>query len=143
VGIGPTEADVQAAAKEAVEFAHEHFQVTLDFSLSSIEEVERILGRFHSELPKGFVARLFRQAPAPEKIFQIVRPFGTYPGEVLRPRLIGSRWETDASRGVLSLTDGEKRIWPHTKVHTRIVNGAEDNIWHYSQSVIEHWTENA
>jgi len=141
VSIAPTETDVKAAAKEAVEFAREHFQVSLDFSLDSIKEVERILARFHDELPKGFVARIFRRAPEPEKTFQILRLFGSYVGEVLRSNLAGSRWEMDSSRsqGVLSLTDGEKRLWPHTKVHHRIVNGSEDNIWHYSQAVIEHW----
>ena len=87
---------------------------------------------------------MFRPAPPPEKISQTVVMFGSYVGETLRRRLTGSRWEKDTSRGhgVLCLTDGERKIWPHAKVHKRIVNGPEDNIWHYFNGVIENWNKN-
>src|SRR5438477_11138419 len=110
----PTPAQVAAAAQDAVEFARQHFQLTLDYSDNSMEHVERILGRFHDDLPKGVFQRLFRHTPPPEKISQTVITFGSYVGEVLRRRLSGSRWEMDASQGqsVLSLTDGDRRVWP-------------------------------
>jgi hypothetical protein len=140
---GPKEAEVIAAAQEAVDFAKQHFQLTLDYSDKSIQEVEGILARFHDDLPKSAFQRLFRPAPPPEKISQTVVMFGSYVGEVLHRRLSGSRWEQDTSggRNVLCLTDGERRVWPHTKVHKRIINGPEDNIWHYFTGVIEHWSQ--
>src|SRR2546422_9058183 len=90
---GPIEAEVIAAAQEAVDFTRQHLQLTLDYSDKSVQEVEDILARFHDDLPRGVFQRLFRSAPPPEKISQTVVEFGSYVGEVLRRRLSGSRWE--------------------------------------------------
>jgi len=141
---GPSEADVIAAAQQAIGFAQQHFQLMLDYSDKSIQDVESVLAQFHDDLPKSVFQRMFRPAPPPEKISQTVVEFGSYVGEALRRRLTGSRWEKDTSGDqiVLCLTDGERKIWPHAKVHKRIVNGPEDNIWHYFNGVIEHWNKN-
>jgi hypothetical protein len=39
----------------------------------------------------------------------------------------------------VSSANGDQRIWPVAKVHKRILNGTEDNVWAYSQVVIGGW----
>src|SRR5260370_42396304 len=126
---GPSEADVVTAAQQAIDFALQHFQLTLDYSDKSIQDVENVLARFHDDLPKGLFQKIFRSRPSPERISPAVIEFGSYLGETLRRRPSGSRWEKDNSSGrsVLCLTDGERKIWPHAKVHKRIVNDPEEN----------------
>ncbi len=33
--------------------------------------------------------------------------------------------------------DGDRLCWPWGRAHKRIVNGLEDNIWHYYQLLIK------
>jgi hypothetical protein len=48
----PTIADMmQAYAQDAVDFARQRFNMNLDFTESSIEQVERILTQLHNALP--------------------------------------------------------------------------------------------
>ena len=61
----PTISDVmQAYAQDAVDLARERFHTNLDFSESSIEQVEKILANLHSTLPKGMLGKLFGRGPS-------------------------------------------------------------------------------
>ena len=68
--------------------------------------------------------------------------YGGYVGEVVR-RAAGGEWDIDKEivRGqdTLCLRKGNKRIWPASKVHKRLVNGPEDNVWHYTQVILKDW----
>jgi hypothetical protein len=51
---------MEAYALDAVDFAREHFQYDLDYSVESVERVDQILERFHQELPRGLGSALRR-----------------------------------------------------------------------------------
>jgi hypothetical protein len=141
----PTIAEMmEAYALDAVDLAQTKFQQKLDFSGNSIKVVEQILEEYHISFPRGIFQRLFKSSPSPEAIDQICKIFGAYVGEVIR-RSFGGEWELDGeitpSRKIMSLRNGDKKIWPPAKVHKRIVNGSEDNVWHYYQFLIERWKD--
>jgi hypothetical protein len=65
----------------------------------------------------------------------MVKMWGGYVGEVIRRRW-GGDWttETAAQPGpVITLRVLGADIFPPAKVYKRIVNGSEDNVWHYYQ----------
>jgi hypothetical protein len=131
-----TIADVmQAYAQDAVDFAKEQFQVNLDFSENSLEQVEKILGTLHDTLPKGVLGKLFRRGPSHEQIWEMAKGWGGYIGEVIRQRW-GGEWMTETAvhpGTVITLRVSGSDIFPPAKVYKRLTNGAEDNIWHYYQ----------
>lgn len=130
--------DMMAAyATDAVELCQKEFEVALDYSEESVELVEAILAGIHEQLPRGFISKILRKGPSPETIDQLAKMLGGYVGEVMR-RNWGGNWkpESDAFPGELIYTleiPGRGDVWPHMKAGKRIVNGPEDNIWHYFQ----------
>lgn len=40
---------------------------------------------------------------------------------------------------MLCLRKGDTKIWPPAKVGKRLTNGPEDNVWMYSQVILEDW----
>lgn len=118
-------------AENAVKFALENFKVHLDWSDDSISKIEEILDSFHQQVIKD--------KPTEMQIFNFVRPFGSYLGEVYR-RNHGATWGM-CSMGEESFpglcTTYDRQFWPWIKVQKRIENGYEDNIWHYYQVLRE------
>ncbi len=121
----------EAYSLDAVDFAREHFRVSLDWSDGSVERLEKILDTFHRQLGAA--------KPSDDQIMGFAKMFGSYVGEVFR-RHHGATW------GIVSMGDetypgmhfegpgGE--FWPWARVRNRIVNGAEDNVWHYFQTLV-------
>ena len=68
--------------------------------------------------------------------------YGGYVGEMLR-RSSGGEWYIDRSivpgQATIGLRNGDQAIWPPSKVGKRLVNGPEDNVWHYFQVVSQEW----
>lgn len=121
-----------AYALDAQDFARNHFKLNLDWSDKSIEHIETILGVLHDQMAKA--------KPTEEQLFRFAKMFGSYVGEVFR-RNHGATW------GIVNL-DGQEfpglkangsagLFWPWGRTQNRIVNGAEDNIWHYYQVLLE------
>ena len=126
---------MQVYAQDAVDLAREQFQINLDFSENSLENVEKILASLHNTLPKGVLDKLFRRGPSQDQIWEMSKGWGGYIGEVIR-RQWGGEWttETAANPGtVITLRVSGSDIFPPVKVYKRLTNGAEDNIWHYYQ----------
>lgn len=126
---------MQAYAQDAVDVARERFQATLDFSESSLEKVEEILAHLHNSLPKGMLGKFFGHGPSQEQIWQMAKVWGAYIGEVIR-RQWGGEWTTATAAHpgtVITLRVLGADIFPPAKAYKRLVNGAEDNIWHYYQ----------
>jgi hypothetical protein len=96
----------------------------------AFKEVETILNRLHESI--------INAKPSQDHIYQFAKIFGSYIGEVIR-RNHGARW------GMVSIgsdrlpgmqTERKKaEFWPWGKVQNRITNGAEDNVWHYFQTI--------
>jgi hypothetical protein len=134
----PTVTDMMVAyAQDAVDMARNNFSETLDYSERSIRIVERCLGKLHDSLPKGFFGKLFGRGPSAEDLHTVAKMFGGYVGEVFRKHH-GGEWVLEpaptASGPVLTVVhpDGG-RFFPPAKVHKRIVNGPEDNVWVFYQ----------
>jgi hypothetical protein len=116
--------------------------VTLDFSRESVRAVEELLARMHEARPKGLFSRLLSRGPSQEVLFTFAKMYGGYVGEVLR-RTSGGEWYLDQElipgQPTIGLRNGEQRIWPPAKAGKRLINGPEDNVWHYFQVVARDW----
>lgn len=121
----------EAYSLDAVDFAKNAFGIELNWSDESVQHIEAILSRLHSELPQS--------SPPEEKIFQFAKMLGSYVGEVFRKNH-GATW------GIV-LVGGEKfpglqtkqsgtQFWPWGRAQKRIKNGPEDNIWHYYRALL-------
>jgi hypothetical protein len=133
----PTVADMMAAyAEDAVDHARANWGLDLDYSVDSVRSVEDALAKLHGDIPRGLVARLFRKGPSTEELTQMAMMYGGYLGEVLRKKA-GGEWAFDLDimpgSQVVALRKGDTRVFPPAKVHKRLVNGPEDNVWHYVQ----------
>ena len=127
----PTINDMMSAySEDAVDFAKQNFDVALDFSDVSIEQVEAIADRLYQTIPHGFMAKLFRKGPSEEELEQICKMLGGYIGEVFR-RAKGGDWAINPEFNVLGVQRDKAWIFPPSKVHKRLSNGAEDNLWSY------------
>lgn len=131
--------DMMAAyAEDAVDFARDEHQVTLDYSEASVEKVEEILAKIHEKISKATRIRILRvlTAPPPDYVDTVSKMFGGYIGEVFK-RHYGGEWSLDETTFpgeiVYTFSIQGHRIWPHFKAGKRVVNGYEDNVWHYYQ----------
>ena len=115
----------EAYAQDAVDFAQSNLSIRLDWSDTSIEMLESILDRFHSELA--------RARPTDEQIAGYSKMWGSYLGEVYRKNY-GAVWGLVTHQGEsipgLQGTKGNL-FWPWGRVENRLRDGAENNIWHY------------
>lgn len=76
------------SANNAVLTSQEEFDITLDFSLESIEKVDTII--------VGFLDRFKAQALEDKAIFTICNIYGAYVGETFK-KLAGGEWLLDQS----------------------------------------------
>mgnify|MGYP001769586736 CR=1 FL=1 len=129
-----------AYAEDAVDFARNNFNLSLDYSDSSIELVESIASQLYDTIPRGIISRLLRSGPSADEIDQVCKMLGGYIGETIRRRC-GGQWgfnETVLPSGlVVELTIGEVRIFPPAKVSKRLQNGSEDNLYTYYRVIIQ------
>jgi hypothetical protein len=132
----PTVTDMMVAyAQDAVDMAKANFGVELDYSEASVQKVEECLTKLHDTIPKGFLGKLLGRGPSADDILQVSKMFGGYVGEVFR-KYHGGAWLVEPAPGsdgpvvTLQHSNGGK-FWPSAKVHKRLVNGPEDNVWVY------------
>ena len=119
---------MQAFAEQAVRLGRE-FKINLDYSEGSLEEVERLLARFHDELTS---------ANAGSKLEEMAKIWGGYLGEVVRRRF-GGEWSIEKYPAgdflIVTLNVNGARLFPSMKVHKRLTEGSNENIWNFYQSV--------
>jgi hypothetical protein len=114
---------VQWLANEAVRDARDQNHVELDYSVASIETVDKVLGGLHEQYSKN---------PSSISVKGLASSYGAYIGEVIRKTEPGARWERDdAVMGEKSypLIWGGGNSYPMAWCYRRIVNGPEDNVW--------------
>jgi len=113
-----------ALAAETVQAAYDAYEVTLDYTVASVEHVEGILAQLHDE----HRAHSF----FPERIIAEANRWGAYVGEVAR-RVRGGDWQRDSAHvgaNAFPLVFGEQdEIYPCAWCYRRITNGVEDNVW--------------
>ena len=117
-----------AYAEQAVLIACD-FNAKLDYSESSLMELEAIVSQLALDLPNG--------APSDE-LTEMCKMWGSYFGEVVRRRF-GGDWSIDTYPGTqfatLTLTVAGNKLFPSMKVHRRLTEGESDNLWTFYKIV--------
>jgi len=127
---------VRDFAQGAVDIARQ-FEITLDYSENSLQQVESILGQLHNDLHHAPPAN--RPAPPPtDQMEMMCKLWGGYFGEVVRRRW-GGEWTIETYPGgnfaTLTLTLPAGKIFPSIKVYRRLTEGEGDNVWKFYQSM--------
>lgn len=120
----------EAYSLDAVDLFKDRFQIELDWSEESVRHVEEVMAQFHEQLEASH--------PSDEQVFVMAKIFGSYIGEVYRKNR-GGKWGQIESEGqfVAGMQNNDGVIfWPWGRAENRLVNGAEDNVWHYYQFLI-------
>jgi len=118
-----------AYAEDAVDYARDAFGFELDFTPGSIEYVELMADQLYVPRPMRLL-RILRIGPSGEDKARMCKMLGGYVGEVYR-RVKGGDWAINPELGVLGVQKGDSWVFPPTKVHKRLTNGAEDNLLSY------------
>jgi hypothetical protein len=120
----------EAYSLDAVDHA-KNAGIRLNWSDQSIAKVEAILEILHEEMS--------RAKPSAEQVFTFAKMYGSYTGEVFRKNH-GGTWgmvtiNEDSFPG-MEATKASVSFWPWGRVRNRILNGPEDNVWHYYQALL-------
>ena len=122
----------QAYALDAIDVAERNFNISLDWSDESVEQVESMLDELHQQIS---VAK-----PSQDQIQTFSKMFGSYIGEVYRKNHDGE-WGLIESNGThfpgMKTKKTGTTFWPWGRVLNRINNGSEDNVWHYYKVLTE------
>ena len=117
-----------AYAEQAVQKARE-FNTQLDYSENSLMEVEVILAQ---------VARQTREDAQADVVGESCKRWGSYLGEVVRRRL-GGEWSVETYPGkqfaTLTLSIDGNKLFPTMKVHRRLTQGEDDNVWSFYKMI--------
>lgn len=119
-----------AYAEDAVDFASRNFGVSLDYTPESIQQVEAMAERLRNAWPKGFIEKIFSKGPTDDDVQVVCKMLGGYIGEVYR-RSKGGEWAINEEYRAIGVILGKTWMFPPAKVHKRLTNGAEDNLWSY------------
>jgi hypothetical protein len=123
-------------AADAVRLAPE-FGVTLDYSESSVEALERILDQLANKFPSSETEPRSEDSMQKE-LDSISRIWGGYFGETIR-RLWGGEWGVETYPGtvapVISVDIGGAKLFPVMKIFRRLTKGQDENVWRFYQMV--------
>lgn len=129
-------AAMSAAAQDAVDHARKAHGINLDYSESSIQDVEKILGEFHELYEgRGFFGRLLNRGPTLSDLRLGAMMFGGYIGEVLR-KAINGKWQL--SEKVPAVSNDKGTVFPVDKAFKRMENGPEDDVVFFFNRAIAH-----
>ncbi len=123
------ESMVRAYSQAAVELARE-FKAALDYTDNSVMEVEVILAQFAQDLASA--------KPPADEMDEMCKLWGCYLGEVVRRRF-GGEWGIETYPGkqfaTLTLNVGGNKLFPSMKIHRRLTEGDNDNVWTFYKMV--------
>jgi hypothetical protein len=118
-----------AYAQRAVEAGH-GFSAQLDFSENSLMELETILDQLSRDMAAA--------QPSSDELNEVCKTWGSYFGEVVRRRY-GGDWSIETYPGkqfaTLTLSVNGNKIFPSMKVHRRLVQGGNENVWSFYKMV--------
>lgn len=122
----------EAYALDACDFLRDHFHITLDWSDASIQHIEKALDTFHIQAK--------RDKPSDKQVMGFAKMFGSYIGEVFR-RNHGATWGMVDLNGErfpgLEALSTATTFWPWGRAFNRIRDGAENNVWHYYNNLLQ------
>ena len=116
----------EAYSLDACDFLRDNFRVKLDWSDASIQEIEKAMDTFSKQAQSA--------KPTEEQVMGFAKMFGSYVGEVYRKNH-GATWgmvemSGESFPGLKAELDGTL-FWPWGRARNRLVDGAENNVWHY------------
>ena len=119
-----------AYAAQAVEKARE-FNTQLDYSEDSLMEVEMILAQLARQAAPS-------EAASDDTVGETCKMWGSYLGEVVRRRF-GGEWSVETYPGkqfaTLTLSIAGNKLFPTMKVHRRLTQGEDDNVWSFYKMI--------
>ncbi len=119
-----------AYAEKAVAMARE-FNAQLDYGEKSLMEVEAIL----AQLSAGPQTQTQTQI---KDVAEVCKMWGSYLGEVVRRRF-GGEWSIETYPGkqfaTLTLSVRGNKLFPTMKIHRRLTQGRDDNLWLFYEMV--------
>ncbi len=126
---------IQFLASEAVLDASARNGITLDYSVNSLQQVEKILGGYHDQFVRDQASLPFNN---------LASAYGAYIGEVIRRSEPSARWSKDHPVGgndsyPLRWSAGDS--FPFAWASRRIANGSQDDIWYKYQFLKNHHTK--
>ena len=128
-------------AADAVRLARE-FGVTLDYSESSLEALERILDQLAKSPNSEMEPR--SEDSMQKELDSISRIWGGYFGETIR-RLWGGEWGVETYPGtiapVVSIDICGAKLFPVMKIYRRLTKREEEDVWRFYQMVREKVSE--
>jgi len=115
------------------------FNVELDYTEQSLEQVEQLLGQLHDELQNG---NMIDSAAPPQldqqNVDEMSRIWGGYLGEVVRRRF-GGEWTIEKYPAgdflIVTLNVNGAKVFPAMKIHKRLTNGAADDLLLFYRNV--------
>jgi len=128
---------MQDYAEQAVRLARQ-FQIELDYSEASLEQVDGLLERWHGQRQSGRHEAALDGQTLENSVDEMSRIWGGYLGEVIRRRF-GGEWTIDKYPAgdfpIVTLNVNGARLFPAMKIHKRLTNGAVDNLLPFYQNV--------
>lgn len=101
------------------------YQANLDYSERSLRDVEAIMGKLAPKSGAG-------------DLTETCKMWGSYLGEVVRRRF-GGDWSIETYPGkefaTLTLNVAGSKLFPSMKVHRRLTQGSDENIWSFYEMV--------
>lgn len=120
---------VHSYAEQAVTLAHS-FNAQFDYSENSLMELESILSSLAREMRAS--------KPSDDDVSELCKVWGSYLGEVVRRRF-GGEWSIETYPGkqfaTLTLNVNGNKLFPSMKVHRRLTEGENDNVWRFYRMV--------
>ena len=130
---------MESYAAEALRLAS-GFGVSLNYSESSLQDLEALLAQLYQELPRLSSSTAGTNDPGQQQIDAAARVWGGYFGETIR-RLWGGEWGVETYPGtaaaVISVDIGGAKLFPVMKVYRRLTQGEAENVWNFYQKVRE------
>ena len=118
-----TEEFIGFASQNALTDAATYEHIQLDYSVDSLQQVDKILGHVHESYAKN---------PSSIHLRGVAAEYGAYVGEVIRRNQPNVYWTRDSKvmgEKVYALHWKAGESYPFTWCSERITNGDEDSIW--------------
>jgi hypothetical protein len=116
-------------AADLVQFARLELSLELDFSDTSVAQIEEVAAELHADLR--------RERGAIRDVDTLIQMLGSYVGEVYR-RNHGGEWGFASTNGkrimAIRAATGNSLMWPVERIKQRIRGGGSNNVWAYYQS---------
>ena len=130
--------DMRIRAEEAATIAASRFGKDLDFSTSSLEQLEEILSGFHDGLSLLAGQKDLELSPLLARVQHMAILCGAYLGETFRRRW-GGNWLLSGADGRAepTLQIGILSLSPISRVYKRLIHGPSENVWAYAKVLEE------